>query len=450
VLSVLHNPRYAGAFYYGRRRCFKRVDGGVSVREPPRDPWHVLKRDAHVGYISWEEFERNQRRLLESAQAHGKERSKGPAREGPALLQGIVVCGLCGARMSIRYHLRQGQLRPIYVCQREGIETAKPKCQELSGAAMDETIGTLLMEMVTPTALEVALQVQQELEQRKEEADGLRRQQVEQARYEAEVARSRFMQVDPNNRLVADSLEAEWNEKLRILADAQEQYERQCAASREAFSEPDRQRVLALASDFPALWRNPATPHRERKRVVRLLIEDVTLVKGDEVTAHIRFKGGATRTLHLPRPLRAWEARKTQPEVVEEIDRLLATQTEREIAAVLNQRGLVSGGGTPFKPYTVQKIRRAYQLKPRYQRLREAGFLTATEIASLVGVTVQTVGIWGRHGLLRAHRYNDRGECLYEKPDGVAPTKLQGRKLSERRRFAPITSDATNEVQYER
>ena len=172
------------------------------------------------------------------------------------------------------------------------------------------------------------------------------------------------MLVDPNPRLVADSLEAEWNQKLRILAEAQEQYERQCTASRKAFSEPDRQRVLALASDFPASWRNPATAHRERKRVVRLLIEDVTFVKGDEVTAHIRFKGGATRTLHLPRPLRAWEARKTQPEVVEEIDRLLATQAERETAAVLNQRGLVSGGGTPFKLYAVQKIRRAYQLKP--------------------------------------------------------------------------------------
>lgn len=307
----------------------------------------------------------------------------------------------------------------------------------------------MLLETLTPTALEVALQVQQELERRQQEHDSMRRQQVEQVRYEVELARSRFMQVDPSNRLVADSLEAEWNEKLRMLAQAQEQYESQCAAEQKAVGERDRQRVLALASDLPAMWNNPATPDRERKRIVRLLIEDVTLSKGDEITAQIRFKGGATRTLHLPRPLRAWEARKTHPDVVEEIDRLLSMYTEGEIASLLCKRGLVSGLGKSFDRIMVQRLRRDYHLKPRYQRLREAGLLTGDEISKLLGVSVGTVKHWRRHGLLQGHRYNDKGQCLYQPPGEAGPSKLQGRKLSERRRFSPVASNGINEVQYE-
>ena len=449
VLRVLHSPRYAGAFTFGRHRSVRQVDGSTRVRHQPRDQWHTLLRDAHPGYISWEEYEDNQKRLCESAQAHGAERRKSPPREGPALLQGLVVCGVCGARMTVRYHQRRGRLLPNYVCQSEGIENAVPKCQELTGAAIDEAVGTLLLETVTPTALEVALQVQQELERRELEVESLRRCQVEQARYEVELARSRFMQVDPNNRLVADSLEAEWNEKLRTLAQAQEQHEKQCAADRKAVSEHDRRRVLALASDFPALWNNPATPDRERKRVVRLLIEDVTLTKSNEITAHIRFKGGASHTLQLPRPLRAWEARKTHPDVVEEIDKLLNAHTEGEIAVLLCNRGFVSGLGKSFDRIMVQRLRRDYDLKPRYQRLRDAGLLTTDEISQLLGVAAVTVKQWRRHGLLQGYPYNDKGQCLYERPGDAAPTKLQGRKLSERRRFSPVASNGINEVQYE-
>src|SRR5262249_10221023 len=161
----------------------------------------------------------------------------------------------------------------------------------------DEAVGRLLMETVTPMALEVALSVQQELDVRWAETDRLRRQHVERVRYEAELARRRYMQVDPDHRLVADELEGEWNRRLRLLADAQEEYERQRDADRTGVDDAQRQRILALATDFPRLWQASGTPQRERKRMVRLLLEDVTLVKGAVITVHVRFRGGATRTL---------------------------------------------------------------------------------------------------------------------------------------------------------
>ena len=163
VVRILHNPRYAGAFVYGRTHTRKTVDGRTRVIRAPRDQWDTLIPGAHAGYLSWEEYEQNQKRLHESAQAIGADRRRGAPREGPALLQGVVVCGRCGNRMTVRYHSRQGCLRPEYICQREGIEQAEPVCQRIHGAAIDEAIGELLVEALNPLAIEVSLAVQREL-----------------------------------------------------------------------------------------------------------------------------------------------------------------------------------------------------------------------------------------------------------------------------------------------
>ena len=212
VLRTLHNPRYAGAFVYGRYRTRRSVDGLTRVQRTPRDEWVTLIPDAHAGYISWDEYKRNEQRLHESAQAIGGDRRRGPAREGPALLQGLVLCGRCGMRMTVRYHSRHGRLCPEYICQREGIEHAEAVCQRVPGAGVDQAIGVMLVDAINPVALEVTLAVQRELQSRFDEADRLRHAQVERAQYESELAQRRYMRVDPDNRLVADSLEAHWNE----------------------------------------------------------------------------------------------------------------------------------------------------------------------------------------------------------------------------------------------
>ena len=303
VLQVVHNPRYAGAFVWGRRKGRRLPNGHTAVKFVAPDEWISLVPGAHAGYITWKQYQANQQRLLENAKAHGDDRRQSPPREGPALLQGLLLCGRCGDRMNVRYSMHHdGQQVPTYLCDRDHTQVGARTCQSLPGASLDEAIGTLLVEMVTPLALEVALSVQDEIQSHLAEASRLRKMQVERAQYEADLARQRFMNVDPNHRLVADGLEADWNAKLRALQDAQERCDRENAADRAPLTAEQRARVLALATDFPRLWRDPKTPPRERKRMIRLLIEDVTVNRGDVITAHVRFRGGSTRTLTLPIP----------------------------------------------------------------------------------------------------------------------------------------------------
>ena len=446
ALHLLHNPRYAGAFVFGRHRTRKLADGKVKIDALPREQWHTLLLGAHPGYITWDEYEENQHRLREHAQALGQDRRHSPPREGPALLQGLVLCGACGNRMTVRYHQHAKALHPAYVCQRERVDRGAPVCDHIPGDGIDQAVGDMLVAMMTPVALEVALSVQHELLARVGEADKVRKQQVERARYEVDLARRRYMQVDPDNRLVADSLEAEWNDRLRALTVAQQDYERKCVSDAMVVDEQQRTRVLALAADFPKLWRDPKTSMRDRKRMVRLLIDDVTIVRDDAIYAHVRFRGGTTRSLTLSLPKRAWELRQTPPDVIREIDAMLEDHTHSEIVKLLNARGHKSGDGTPFTSMIIKHLRHAYGLKTREQRLREAGMLTTTEIASALGVSIATIKIWRARGLLRGLPYNDKGEWLYAKPAEDAPTKQQGRKLSERSRPSQVPPNRAKEV----
>jgi DNA invertase Pin-like site-specific DNA recombinase len=228
VLRVLHNPRYAGAFAYGRCAQKPRPNGKSSSVKLPRDRWISFIPDAHPGYITLAQFEANQARLAANAAAHGRDRAAGPAREGAALLQGIIVCGRCGTRMTVRYHHRRGRPFPSYMCQRDGIEKAERICAAIPGADLDERISQLLLDTLTPLTVEAALAVANELHQRAADADRMRAAHVERARYHADLARRRYLAVDPANRLVADSLEADWNTALRELGDAQHAYQQAC------------------------------------------------------------------------------------------------------------------------------------------------------------------------------------------------------------------------------
>ena len=448
ALHLLHNPRYAGAFVYGRSRTRLNPEGRTSYTKLPREQW-MLIQNAHAGYISWQQYEENLRHLRENAQAIGADRRKSPPREGPALLQGMVVCGLCGSRMTVRYHTRQGRILPDYVCQRDGVEHAVSICQHVVGEPIDKAVGQLLVESVTPLALEVTMAVQQELQARVEEVDKLRQKQVERARYDADLAQRRYLHVDPANRLVADSLEADWNEKLRLLTAAQERYEQQHQQDRAVMDERQRARIAALAGDFPQLWQDPKTPDRERKRMVRLLLEDVTLIRQDQITVHVRFRGGVTQTLTLPRPLTAWELKMTPAEVVREIDRLMDGHTDKEIVGILNGRGTRSGEGKTFSRRIIARLRRDYQLKPRYDRLREKGLLTIEEISERLKVPSLRVRIWRQHGLLKAYPANDKDAWLYEDPGPDPPRREQGVRLESRRRFDSNGAHGLVEVQYE-
>jgi len=380
---------------------------------------------AHDGYLTWTEHEENLRHIAENARSVGVEHRRYPPREGPALLQGMLLCGVCGATMAVRYHVRAGTVIPHYFCRGRGNKEAERTCQSISGVGIDNAIGPLVFDALSPVALEVSLAVHHEIQGRLEEADRLRRQHVERARYEMDLARHRYLKVDPNNRLVADELECDWNRKLRELADAQQDLDRRRETDRLHLDEATRARILALANDVPTLWSDAKTPQRERKRIVRLLVEDATVLKGAEgISLHVRFKGGAMRSLTLPAPRRAWQDRTTDAHVVAEIDRLLDHHTCAEIAVLLNERGLLSACGRPFHGDRVDYLCRAYTLKSRRERLREAGLLTLPEIAAKLGISTNTVKLQRLTGRLAvgARKLDDCGRHMYEDPD-AEPTR---------------------------
>ena len=447
VLRVLHNPRYAGAFTYGRRRDQKLPGGKTVITLLPRGEWIAFIPGAHPGYITLDQYEANLATMTANAAAHGPDRAAGPAREGPALLQGIIICGRCGGRMTIRYHTRAGQQTPTYVCQRDGIANGHPPCTVIPGHTLDQQISEFLISQLTPLAAEAALTVSAELEHRAAEADTLRAAHVERARYHADLAKRRYLTVDPANRLVAETLEADWNTALRALNDAQATYDKARQQQPRQLTEEQKARIRQLVTNLPGIWNDPATPARERKRIARLLLTDVTITRtSDTITAHIRLAGGQHHTLTLPAPRPGWAIRQTPPQVITAIDELLDHHTHADIAAILNQRGLTSGEGRPFHPLIIRNIRDDYQLRSRQQRLRDAGMLTLTEIAAQLGVSAGTIKIWHHAGLLTAHPYNDKGQCLYPPPGPNPPARAQGRKLTQRRRTTPLTPDTASKM----
>ncbi len=417
ALDVLRNPRYAGAFAFGRSRC-RRTPSGQRRTSLPQDEWIALFPGSHPGYISWSDYQDNIRRLEDNRTASLEHPRPTPPREGTALLQGLVVCGRCGARMSVYYAKQKSRTVGQYACLGEYRAYGGPTCQWIPGTGVDVAVSALVVEAFTPLALEVALSVQQDLDTRAAEVDRLRRQQVDRMRYHAELAQRRYMNVDPENRLVAGQLEAEWNEALSTLRVAEEEYEVQRQADQLVLNQEQKTQILDLTTDFPRLWNDPRTQQRDRKRLLRLLVEDVTLLRGKEITAHVRFKSGAVRTLSLPLPVRGgWDGYQTPKALVQEIDRLLDDHPEAQVAEILNGKGLRSARQRPFTVNLLRHIERHYGLKTRYQRLRERGLLTVQEFADKCGAHRETVSRWYHQGRIKGHLCDGSRMCLLEPPE---------------------------------
>jgi hypothetical protein len=339
--------------------------------------------------------------------------------------------------MSVRYHTRRGVEIPDYQCVRHSIQDGGPRCQTVPGGGVDAAIGQLLLDTLTPLSLEVALTVQSELEHRADEADALRRQHVQRAQEHADLARRRYLAVDPSNRLVADSLESAWNEALRALHTAQDDYDKATAAAAAALTEEHKARIRALATDFPALWSNQDTPQRERKRMVRLLVEDVTLTKTDQIHVHVRLRGGQTTSLTVPIPTKAWQTRQTHPDTLATLNQLLDDHTDGGTAALLNAAGHRSGEGKPFTARIVLDLRLSNNLPSHADRLRANGLLTKDEIAQRLGVHPTMIKNWHQAGMLNSRKANDKNERLYQPPAAGDPSLVARQGSPLRNEFPP-------------
>ncbi len=317
--------------------------------------------------------------------------------------------------MTVGYHRRcNGEPVPDYHCSREEIATGTPPCQMICGAGVDAAVAKLVLEQLTPFAIETALAVSSEIALRAADADRIRQMSVQRAEHAADAARRRYLAVDSTNRLVADQLEADWNNKLRELADAKDEYERATQAGDRPLTDEQQARIRGLAVDLPALWADPATPMRERKRLIRLLVTDVTLIRGDEqITAHVRLSGGQQHTLAVPRPLRAWEAHTTRPSTIALIDQLLDEHTYDQTVEILNEQELTGGWDHPFTVTSLTQLCRNRGIPSHRQRLRSHGMLTLNEIAAQLGVSTQTIKVWQRRGDITGRRIDARREHLY-------------------------------------
>ncbi len=339
TLRLLHNPIYAGIYYYGRQQIKKTVNGKKSVNMPI-ESWHAYMPDAHPGYITRDQFEENLKRLKENCCSYGEDRRKSPPREGPALLQGIVICGKCGKRMSIRYQKNCSKLVPIYMCIKDYIENGNEVCQTVMGEKVDEEISKLLLEMLNPLAIKAAIKVQDELKSRKLDADKFYIQQLERAKYDMETAKKRYMLVDPQNRLVATELEAEWNRKIRELETARQEYEKKKKDDLRQVTKTEKSDIIKITNDFARIWNSANVSFKDKKRMLRLLIEDVTIKNSDKkVIADIRFKAGTSRTLFIEKKLPICEVRKTRKDIIRQVDELTENYIPSEIADIVNEKG---------------------------------------------------------------------------------------------------------------
>ena len=412
VLDILHNPEYAGAYVYGRTKtrlvCLPgeepRVKGRTR-RVRPQD-WPFLIPGHHPGYITWDQFQRNQQRLDDNRTLPDKDR-RGALREGLALLQGIVWCGRCGRRMSVRY-LNNAAI-PSYECNSYHTHFAGKTCQSIRGDEVNTAVARALLEAMRPAQLEVSMAAFDQIAAQARQLDRQWQLTLERARYEAELARRRFVAVEPENRLVARTLEREWNERLaEIERMKRDETLRPQLASRLVDPE-ERCRVLALARDLSKVWHAQTTPQTARKQLLGYLIKDVTLSRGETlIQVAIRWQTEACTVLEVPRPKRSYEMRRTDPAVVARIRDLAPKNTDRQIAAMLDQEDYRSGTGSRFTQNIVKQLRYTYSIvsgcpdRPAACAggYRADGRCSSKTAAELLNVNVSTIADWCQAGTL--------------------------------------------------
>jgi DNA invertase Pin-like site-specific DNA recombinase len=399
AVGVLSNPGYAGAYVFGRYRSRRvvRPDGTIVTRtvELPRSEWAVVIADHHPGYISWAQFLANEQRLAANTNRNGQR----PPREGSALCQGIVRCGACGGSMTT-LHRREGSYYDCGHSRADHVNT--PGCRSVKATVVDQLIARRLLEALAPEEIALALAAADEHADRRARSDRVFQLRVDRARYEAIRAERAFHACEPDNRLVARSLENRWEQKLRELKDAEAERAEHVVPA----SEPSREQIEALARDLPALWAAQSTAQRDRKRLLRALIADVTLTsepEGRELRVGIRWRSGAAEEHTVQRPKTRQEVTRTPSEAVELTRRLAPDHPNAQIAEQLNTAGLRTGTGGPFAAEHVQWIRWRHKI-PYPTTWAQDGELTVNQIAERLDISVGTVYDWISTGKLAARR----------------------------------------------
>ena len=413
VLGLLRNPAYTGAYVFGRYRTCKRFSptGQMhhTVRPMPLADWQVNLPNQHPGYISWEEYLANQQRLAQN-QTNGCPGATGSAaREGPALLQGLLVCGQCGRRLSPRYIGEHGSL-VWYACNWRRRELAGKSCWSVRGDRLDEAIAQRILSALLPAQVALALAALTEVEQRDHALDHQWQLKIQRAEYEGQLAQRRFEEVDPANRLVAATLEQRWEHALRQLEALRQQYRQYQEKQTPPLSPEQQTQVRLLANDLPRLWQTATTTAKDRKRILRLLLKDITLEKRPathQAILHLRWQGGATEDLVIDLPLKAADRWRYPERLVNKVRQLAQQQTDQQIALALNQEGLQSAKGRAFTPSMIAWIRGKHRIPAPV--LQQPGEWTVRQLSQKFAVSQYVVYYWLQQGLVTARRPQPKG-----------------------------------------
>jgi len=413
VINILKNPAYAGAYVYGRRRQdpLRRQPGSdrIGTAAVAPEDWSICLRDAHPAYLDWDEFMANRRQLADNVGRYDAGRPGAP-RKGNALLQGIVSCGRCARRMCLRYSGPHGDY-PVYVCVADSSAEGRPRCQEVRALAVDAEVERLILTALTPDRIVLAIAALGEIE---EETRAMERQwslKRERARYDAERARRQYDAVEPENRLVARSLERVWEERLRRVDQVEQEYDAWRREQSVSISDNDRAEILALGEELPRLWRAATTRSADRKQIVRLVIKDVALDQKRRrgyVWIKVIWKTGAASEHWLQRCVQGYEQHADQDRLRQCITELNRQQKmDGEIAAILNKEALRTAHGAPFSGGMVHVLRKRWRIQSVKINGTAAnpqqwpdGSYSVQGAATAIGITPQVIFDWLRKGWL--------------------------------------------------
>ena len=422
ILGILHNPIYTGAYVFGRREERQGLVGGElrrrRVRLLSQDQWKTCLKDFHPPYISWEDFMANQQKLRENRTSPScmADRSAA-AREGRAILQGLVLCGKCGHRIAARY---QGALgHTSYECRSPLKHGTGADCWAVAGQALDDAVADLFLQAVQPAEIELGLALARETERQSQEVDRQWKLRLERASYDARLAERRYKVVDPDNRVVARTLEREWNEKQKELEELTRLHAEARRRDKVDLSDDDRRRVLALATDLPRVWKAPTTTHAERENLLRMLVKQVTLTPIDvparTTRVQVLWQTGSVTEIVVARPDR-YTALASPPAAIEIVRQMTEEgDSDADIVKALNDQKLTTGRGNRWSVKSVlwarsrYRIRRSLPANERVPDRRADGLYSVHGVAARFGVTEHIVRYWvGKDWLKVAERGRHR------------------------------------------
>jgi DNA invertase Pin-like site-specific DNA recombinase len=407
IYQVLSNPLYAGAYVYGKTQGERYVDEHGQVRKRmrqlPISQWAVLIHDHHPGFIDWETFEANQKRLAQNTHPRPHQ-AGGAVREGAALLQGLASCGRCGRRLRVYYGGRNAA--PGYYCFGSALVNGRSECcLRVGGRQIDEAVAAALLDALAPAGLEAALKAAEQLESDHDAVLAQFRREVERKQYEAQRAERRYRAVDPENRLVARGLEAAWEDSLRQLETARAELARRERQRPRVLTAEERSSLLALGGDLTRAWSSATTSDRDRKELLRTLLEEVIIaVERAEFRAHLRlrWRGGLLTELELALPRSRPAPIRTDEETVALLRRLAAHYPDAVIAGILNRQGRQTATGMRFTANRVAALRtnwHIHRFEPDQQR-PDGELVTVVRAAQILGTAPSTVHRWLNEGVI--------------------------------------------------